>query len=274
MSYWIDDDDAWETVPCNFCGTLPGGLIPVSVKMNERNREIFKQGRWVFVECPLCRLRFYSPRIKQDERWMRSCMQNEASRKQAETVFKYGSFTPNDDPEKQVQFLKSFYSRYLKKCAELLGHDPVSLYEIGSNVGWLLAAARERYPAIILGGCEPNPFASEICEKHTGVKSEPALFQDAAPIGLYDLVVGWNVIEHTYTPKEDIEKAFRILKPGGVLMMRTFHEEGNEDGYQTGPIAHQYHFFQNTLLRMFEKAGFEATKEVTGRDFFVYGRKV
>ena len=37
----------------------------------------------------------------------------------------------------------------------------------------------------------------------------------------FDLITFWDVIEHTYSPKENLKKAYSILKPKGHLVVTT-----------------------------------------------------
>ncbi len=274
--YILDDDAAWETVSCNNCGTPHGELRPLPFVAGKEAVHYFQYGKWQFVECPKCRLRFYSPRLIQNTRCIAETLTNEASKKQADTLFEHGSFWEVPDKAKQIVLVKNFYGTYIRKAVDLLGREPLALYEIASSIGRLLSVAKEYYPACRLAGCEPNVHAARYCIEDFGIPDiAPTLFRDAPAVPeSFDVVIGWNYIEHTYTPKEDIQKAFAMLRSGGVLMLRTFHEEGNQaDGYQSGPIAHQYHFFQDVLMDMVRECGFVPTIEVTGRDFFVYGCK-
>ncbi len=275
MTYILDDPDAWETVACNLCGTPHEQLAPISFKGSEEATHLYQAGKWNFVECPKCRLRFYSPRLKQNARCIAETLTNEASKKQADLLFHHGSFWEVADKSAQINHVKKFYGDFIKKCVGHLSYDPLAVYEIGSSIGRLMSVVKELHPSAYVAGCEPNIHAAKFCKEEFGFTDiEETLFQSAnAAENFFDLVIGWNLIEHSYTPKEDIRKAFSILKSGGILMLRTFHEEGNGDGFQASPLAHQYHFFQDVLSAMFAECGFTSIKEITGRDFFVYGKK-
>ncbi len=276
MSYWINNPDVWETAACNRCGCLPEKLVEIKSPEFIRKLKGWKVGDWRFVECPNCRLRFYSPRLKQDEQWFDACMRNEASRIQVQKIFELGTSLPISKTSTfdRVEHIEKFYGKYLKKTVEFLGHNPRKLYELGSNIGRLLDVAVNQFPGISVAGCDPCPFAVEICKEHFGIDTEEALFQDIKNEEKdFDIVIGWNFIEHSFTPCDDIRKAHLMLAKGGILLLRTFHEEGNADDYQTGPVVHQHHFLKDVLCGIVEETGFEITLEVTGRDFFVYGRK-
>jgi 2-polyprenyl-3-methyl-5-hydroxy-6-metoxy-1,4-benzoquinol methylase len=63
-------------------------------------------------------------------------------------------------------------------------------------------------------------FATAQVTFHHGVIGEDSL--DAlAPPGGFDLVISSDVVEHLFHPKSLVESAFRILRPGGCLILGT-----------------------------------------------------
>lgn len=268
----MDNSSVWEEVACNRCGCEPARLV--DLKMPTKYKE---KGKWRFVECPNCRLRFYSPRLEQTEQWLDHCMRNEGSKVQVEKILKLGTALPIPEggARRRIEYNRGIYGRYLEKASGLLGRTPRKIYEVGCNIGRLLDVAAKLFDGVFVSGCDPNPHAVKICEEEFGITVEESLFQcvkDAEKD--FDIIVGWNFIEHSSTPVDDIKKAHSMLAKGGILFLRTFHEEGNADDYQTSPIAHQHHFFKDVLCGILLENGFETILEVTGRDFFVFGRKI
>ncbi len=280
MSYWIKNGN-WETVPCNNCGCEFERLIDLYDKDMDAVMppsyppdEFTSPGKWRFVECPDCRLRFYSPRLALDEDYRDALFRNPSAYRQAEQVFANGSFFVKPDPGKQIAWLENHYKERVEKIvSEHLGRAPKSFYEFGCGVGRLIDVIQRMYPGIETGGCDPVVGMVDICRREFRHDVEVNEFQGAAlPQGL-DLIIGWNVIEHSFTPGDDIQKAYDALAPGGVLYLRTFHEEGNGDGLQTGPLGHQYHFFKDTLVDSLARRGFEAEMECDARTIHVTGKK-
>ena len=281
MSYWINNDQVWESIPCNNCGCDPGrlislygkptaGVLPPSYPPNEF---ITSPGKWRFVECPDCRLRFYSPRLRQDEQWYDALCRGEASIKQAEQLFANGSFAIVKNPVNQIAWLENLYKESLERFTERLGRAPKSIVEYGCGVGRLLKVAKEMYPGISARGCDPVRPMVDICKREFGHDVENCVFQEFPIPEIVDMIIGWNVIEHSFTPCDDIQKAFDSLTPGGVLYLRTFHEEGNGDGLQTGPLAHQYHFFKSVLVDAVERCGFDVEMWSDSRTIHVLGKR-
>lgn len=64
-------------------------------------------------------------------------------------------------------------------------------------------------------------------------------------------VICSEVLEHSYNPKEMIKEAFRVVMPGGCLLVTTlfsFHVHAYPDDY--------FRYTESCLQRMFQEAGF------------------
>jgi len=82
-------------------------------------------------------------------------------------------------------------------------------------------------------------------------------------VGLYDVVVALEVIEHLYDPMAFFCRVYQLLKPGGVFIYTTgnFQETrfwGRRWGYLDIPEGHLYFFTPKTIKIYFGKAGFSA----------------
>src|SRR5690606_27226048 len=80
------------------------------------------------------------------------------------------------------------------------------------------------------------------------------------PPGSCDAVTMCDFIEHSYNPHRDVAAAARLLRPGGVLHLHTFHiacRQFEELGGQWSMLSwnHVYHFSPATLIALMEKAG-------------------
>jgi len=187
----------------------------------------------------------------------------------------------NDDLEKKVRFerTRAGYFKYLHQAAlAQSGADCTpafagKVYDVGVNVGDYLAAAKEATPKAWVGGCEINARGAEIA-RGRGLAVEGCLFQDAqVPEGL-DVVSMLDVIEHTHTPGADLAKIHKHLRPGGVLLVKTFYDEFHDTlpdldlsstaygrpypahGY-FDPISHVWHFDTEVLKSVIQRAGFK-----------------
>ncbi len=237
-----------ETPPCNFCKHPgPHKLLETNVKNTQHD----------FVECPGCRLRFYSPR-----RTFKSLLDcgfgtDEGARKEAETFYKYLSFVPVASREHQEKTLRSYYGNMLDTVT-LRARKLESLFEIGGTIGFFLLLAKER--GLVTGGCELNYFAVDVGRQAWGLDGvHKGVFADFVPQRTYDCVTALDYIEHTFTPYDDLKKMYGMLNPGGAVLLKTFLEELDTDRGMVAPPCHSHHFFGDVLRAMIEACGFRIT---------------
>ena len=114
-----------------------------------------------------------------------------------------------------------------------------------------------------LTGVELSPRASQKARDAYGVDVFTgdlleANFQD----NKYDLVTLWNVLEHVYDPSATLHEVWRILRSGGLMIIRIPNPESLAarvfGKYWAGLDLprHLFLFRKNLLVKMAEKAGF------------------
>jgi 2-polyprenyl-6-hydroxyphenyl methylase/3-demethylubiquinone-9 3-methyltransferase len=91
-------------------------------------------------------------------------------------------------------------------------------------------------------------------------------------IGACDLVISTEVVEHIFLPRLFVANCYRMLKPGGVLLMTTpYHgylknlalaATGKLDGHFTAlwDYGHIKFWSRQTLTRLLEEAGFHVDR--------------
>ena len=83
------------------------------------------------------------------------------------------------------------------------------------------------------------------------------------PEHLYDMIVGWMVLEHLHDPIRSLEKMNKWLKPGGFLIFSVPNIETLEfkffknAWYALQLPCHLYHFTPNSIDEMLSKCGFK-----------------
>lgn len=178
-----------------------------------------------------------------------------------------------DDPAETVrtrEIVRGYYGGMLAALRKYV--DPIeSAFEVGCGGGRFLALLADE--GCRVGGCDANKRASERLPQY-GVQH--AYFSDAeVPTGL-DLVVMVDVIEHTHTPRADLQQALASLRPGGGLIVKTFYDEWHDTfdvecskpehwwsprrGY-FGPPSHLYHFDIPVLVGVIERVGFKVVEQ-------------
>ena len=112
-------------------------------------------------------------------------------------------------------------------------------------------------------GVEPSDFAAEYAQKRFGVPVHVGRLQDAQfPDGRFDVITLWDVLEHLHTPWADLRETHRLLKNGGVLVIRIPNMASPERRW-FGPYwigwdlpRHLYFFPRSPLVNALTEIGF------------------
>ncbi|MGH2638356.1 MAG: class I SAM-dependent methyltransferase [Rhabdochlamydiaceae bacterium] len=96
------------------------------------------------------------------------------------------------------------------------------------------------------------------------------------PAERFDVVTVWDVLEHLSAPRKEVEAIWRVLRPGGIVVIRVPNTQfqlmkalvrekllkRKPDSLQAD--LHLNHFTPRTLRRLLESCGFEVIKNETG----------
>ena len=233
------------------------------------------------VECTRCGLRFFSPRPK----WSILAPLVADEREQAQHLFDWGSFTPVDDPVVQKANIRSYYQKMFCDCTIALGKHvetssdtharasvpaymfpdqaaidagyriPNSMFEVGGNVGWFSLMAKDCGVPVI-DGCDLNPHAVKLAREQHGLTGyEAGDFANYEPTRRYEMIVANDYLEHTYTPRADLENMASMIVPGGVFLFKTFLDERDTRHEMLAPPSHSLHWTEPVLREAIERTG-------------------
>jgi 2-polyprenyl-3-methyl-5-hydroxy-6-metoxy-1,4-benzoquinol methylase len=145
------------------------------------------------------------------------------------------------------------------------------LLDIGCSTGLFLAAAREAGWSV--QGLEYSPDTSEIARRERGLDVKTgALESDTFAAHSFDVITLWDVIEHLPDPRGVLRRIGSILKPGGLLILKTPNADGlypraslivaNRLGFWSHPEppGHLYQFSARTLTRMATGTGLSVVR--------------
>jgi 2-polyprenyl-3-methyl-5-hydroxy-6-metoxy-1,4-benzoquinol methylase len=170
---------------------------------------------------------------------------------------------------------------YMQQAAERIanGHRLLDLIprggrllDVGCACGFLLVAARER--GFQVQGIEPSDWAAAYARRefaldvwHGNLQTVP-LEPDS-----FDAVVLADTIEHLPNPRAALAKLYRLLKPGGRLLLLT-PDVGSVVArvagvHWWGLLDDHYHYFsRRTLRRLLAEEGFTVERIMAiGREF-------
>lgn len=110
---------------------------------------------------------------------------------------------------------------YLQRLEIMERHAPPGrLLDVGCGLGVFLRLAKER--GWQAEGVELSQFAAGYARQTHGVPVFNGMLSDFdAADESYDAVTFWDSIEHVAQPREDLLRAVRLLRPGGVLLLTT-----------------------------------------------------
>jgi glycosyltransferase involved in cell wall biosynthesis/ADP-heptose:LPS heptosyltransferase/predicted TPR repeat methyltransferase len=153
-----------------------------------------------------------------------------------------------------------------------------SLLEIGCAHGGFLHYCRERGIADVVG-VEVDPATCEFARRrfhlpHVISGLFPAV---TLPRRRFDVVAGFDVLEHFGDPVQALHAVADLLDDGGTFLFQTpcYRGEGQE-WEQFRPQEHLFLFQEQNVRRLMEAAGLEVVEILPGLfrdDMFVIGRK-
>ncbi len=234
--------------PCPLCGAM-------------ERKPLFRRDRWEIVECARCDMVFigsglaYETQAK-DHDWIDEHAKEASRRKEKQPIMRFLSrllrpLRPDTNGRMLSQTLR--WRREGK------------LVDFGCGDGGFLALAANYFDVT---GIELSPRCAELSRQRVpaakileGPLTEMA--ERALPENAFDVVAQFGYIEHEWHPLAGLRAAYRVLKPGGVTVMKTpNYASWNRSirgmkwcGYYIP--GHCNYFTPRTLSEILRKAGFE-----------------
>lgn len=149
----------------------------------------------------------------------------------------------------------------LERIAGSPGGRP--LLDVGCYTGvFVEIAARHGWDA---WGVEPSHWAVEQAQARGLHVVQGTLDAADLPEAFFDVVTLWDVIEHLVDPMAEVRRVWRLLKPGGLIVIHTMDITSPTARLlgRRWPFLMEMHLFylsRKTLCAILEKAGFEVVK--------------
>jgi len=138
-----------------------------------------------------------------------------------------------------------------------------TVMDIGCGDPCFLAELRRAAsPKLCLWGNDINPAVLAHLEA-AGFKTAGGRFEEIdLPAGSFDVIFMRNIIEHVATPMEMLAKAFRLLRPGGKLVILTANIDCWSARLFRKRYWFEYHFPRHWTL--FDQASFARAAQACG----------
>jgi 2-polyprenyl-3-methyl-5-hydroxy-6-metoxy-1,4-benzoquinol methylase len=157
------------------------------------------------------------------------------------------------------------FEHHLKPLERLTGPpDGRPLLDVGAYTGvFVEIAGQHRWDA---WGVEPSRWAVGQAQAKGLHVVQGTLETAELPAAYFDVVTLWDVIEHVTDPRGTLERAHRLLKPGGLVVIHTIDID-SLFARLMGPRwpwlmeMHIYYFSRHTLRRMLATCGFEVISD-------------
>jgi 2-polyprenyl-3-methyl-5-hydroxy-6-metoxy-1,4-benzoquinol methylase len=244
-----------ETVPCPLCGS--DRAKPLWIKQDAH-----------YVRCVDCSLVYENPRLTEIELF---------------EFYSQASYFVQNGHENPT----SGYRDYFAQCTSEICEEYFDIVErscdrptgvlcdVGCGPGTLLKVAQMRGWRAV--GVEVSSWAV-----NEGKKQGLEIYEGPLPVlgfqaEQFDAVAMFDVLEHLSSPKEYVAEIYRILKPGGVLVVETPNVDGffvrhlyKEKADLVKPRAHICLYGPASARRLFSVADFSSVEIAT----FPYSRKI
>jgi 2-polyprenyl-3-methyl-5-hydroxy-6-metoxy-1,4-benzoquinol methylase len=232
---------AWISVPCNFCGRWGGELI-------------HREGQHKMWKCPSCDFIYLNPRPSQTS-----------------LLSSYQTYLPDDESgiEAWHRMMMPVFSRAADFIEKI--HPRGRILDIGTGYGYFLSEMKRRgYETL---GLEISHTGVKFAREQLGLTVIDRTLEEAQlPDNHFHAVAAFYLIEHLPNPIGFLRECYRILKPGGLILLRYPHTTPIKDflalfGIPNTLYDTPYHlsdFSPKTVKRFLEKAGFRHCQSYIG----------
>ncbi len=145
----------------------------------------------------------------------------------------------------------------IKKIEKLIPRKG-TLLDVGCAAGFFLKVAQEK--GWTCSGLEISKDAANFAIEELKIPVIVDTLENAnIPECSFDVVTSWDVIEHLFNPQLFIENSYKILKPGGLLVIGTpnigslAYKLRKEKWYHFKPPEHLFYYNKESLNCLLQK---------------------
>jgi SAM-dependent methyltransferase len=227
----------------------------------DESRPLWEKMGIDYVGCSICRTIYVSPR-PQPHHLVEYYQTSENYQYWAERIF------PASEGVRRERIFRPRVDRLLELC-ERHGVDQGRAVEVGPGFGTFCQelSARAAFGSVM--AIEPTPALAAACRSRgVDVIEAPVEEVDLEELGGADVVASFEVIEHLFEPGAFLRAVFRLLRPGGLLVLSCPNGLGFEvqqlgSRSTTVDAEHLNYFNPVSLAIVLGAAGFEVLETST-----------
>jgi len=228
--------------------------IPCPLCEGSKGEPLHLEGSFQMVRCPSCQFIFLNPRPTIESLY-----------------YFYQQYLPEE--ETSIESWEKMMKPVFHRAGNLLKQyrRKGRLLDVGSGFGFFLSEMKNRGWDVT--GIEISQKAMDYARDVLGLTIHPGPLEKANfPDDYFDAVTGFYVIEHLPYPMVFLRECHRILKPGGLLLLRYPHTTPIKNLLQIFGIknrlydlpAHLSDFSPKMIQRCLEKIGFGKCQHLIG----------
>ena len=228
--------------------------IPCPICEESRRDPLHLEGSFQMVRCPSCQFIFLNPRPTIES-----------------LHYFYQQYLPEE--ESSIESWEKMMKPIFNRAASLLQQytREGQLLDVGTGFGFFLAEMKDKGWDVT--GIEISQKAMDYARNVFGLTIHPGPMEKVGfPDNYFDAVTGFYVIEHLPYPMVFLRECHRILKPGGLLLLRYPHTTPIKNLLQIFGIknrlydlpAHLSDFSPKMIQRCLEKIGFGKCQHLIG----------
>jgi len=228
--------------------------IPCPICEESRRDPLHLEGSFQMVRCPSCQFIFLNPRPTIES-----------------LHYFYQQYLPEE--ESSIESWEKMMKPIFNRAASLLQQytREGQLLDVGTGFGFFLAEMKDKGWDVT--GVEISQKAMDYARNVFGLTIHPGPMEKVGfPDNYFDAVTGFYVIEHLPYPMVFLRECHRILKPGGLLLLRYPHTTPIKNLLQIFGIknrlydlpAHLSDFSPKMIQRCLERIGFGKCQHLIG----------
>ena len=220
----------------------------------QAQKRIHREGDYCMVRCLRCGLIYQNPRPSQQE-----------------LLHAYQTYLP--ETEEEIEAWGKMIAPVFRRGADLIERSIPQgrLLDVGSGYGFFLALMQSRGWEV--RGLEVSSTGADYGRTRWGLSILSQPWEEALfPEGAFDVVTAFYVIEHLSDPLTFLREVHRIVRPGGMILLRYPHTTPIKTILSLMRVKNRlYHlpfhlsdFSPHTIRRALDETGFIKIKTVIG----------